>query len=62
MTSEVAQGKTRIERAILRPWNFWLSTIAMMKPSSVEMPTTDSTHHMVLSMTVLNAGSFTAST
>ena len=61
MTREVAQGKTRIARAILRPWNFWLKTMATMKPRTVEMPTTEMTHQKVLSMTVLNAGRCTAS-
>ena len=52
MTSEVAHGKTTTERASLRPWNFWLSVMATIKPSSVDRPTTETTHTTVLSITV----------
>ena len=62
MTREVAQGKTRIARAILRPRNFWFMTMAMMKPRSVDSPTTERTHQKVLSITVLKGGRWTAST
>ena len=50
MTSEVAHGKTTTERASLRPWNFWLSVMATIKPSSVDRPTTETTHTTVLSI------------
>ena len=43
MTSAAAQGNTRMERASLRPWKDWLRTMAAMKPSSVLMPTTETT-------------------
>ena len=60
MTSEVAHGKTTTERASLRPWNFWLSVMATIKPSSVDRPTTETTHTTVLSITVPNTGAETA--
>ena len=60
MTSEVAHGKTTTERASLRPWNFWLSVMATIKPSSVDRPTTETTHTAVLSITVPNTGAETA--
>ena len=53
----MAQGNTTTERATFRPKNSALRAMAVMKPSSVLSPTTDTTQMAVFSITVPKAGS-----
>ena len=57
ITRDVAQGNTTMERATLRPKNSAFSAMAVIKPSSVLIPTTDTTQMAVFSITVPKAGS-----
>ena len=56
MTSVVAQGKTTMARAILRPLNLLFSSSARMKPRTVESTTTTTVHTIVFFSTMPNSG------
>ena len=62
ITSVVAQGKTTMARAILRPRNLLFSTRASMKPRTVEITTTAMVQTRVFFSTRPKAGLFSTLT